>query len=143
IDAELAERADKFREQVSEVLREGLIAEGDQVLNASLKPALIAEFATVSRPDPRSVEKILDDLRRENPAIIDLRPLKRDSGYGLALSAFIKPGNNESDYTNQLQTALGQAAAKQHLSMLPAGATPLGHSLQPALTLDLLVVEEP
>jgi Na+/melibiose symporter-like transporter len=136
LNTQLADRAEKFRAQVVQVLGDRLIADGEQVTGATLRQASLIELATAQRPDAHVLEKMLDDLRRDRPDIIDLRPLKLDGGYGVVVSALEPVGND-------LQTAVERVAAKRAPGLFTPGKTPLAHTSLPALTLDLMVVEEP
>jgi hypothetical protein len=142
IDSELASRAGQFRKQLEAVLGSRLISEGDQILGASERSALVAQFAVTARPDPARLEALLDALRREDPSVIDLRPLKQAAGYGFTLSALLPSDRAQAAFEGQLQAELAQTAASRLPGLLPASPL-LGSSLQPALTLDLLLVEQP
>ncbi len=143
INAQLNARAEKFHEQVVSILGNRMISEGEQVLGATPRQAMLLELAATGRPDARLIEKILKDLRLEYPGIIDLRPLKRDDGYGLCASAILEPGTTEAILARGLQSAVERVVAKHQRDLIVPGTAPLGHSLEPALTMDLMVVEEP
>jgi len=143
IGAKLQARADGFHEQVVKVLGNRLIEDGDQVIGAALRQALVLELATTRQPDPHALEKTLDDVRREERGVIDLRPLKRDEGYGVAISALLEPGASQSALGSELQASVEQASARRDPGLFAPGAQPLKSSLEPALTMDLMVVEEP
>ena len=144
IDAILKTRAETFHKAVVKTLGNRLIAEGDQVLGATARQALILDLAAVRRPDARQLEKMLHDLRQANPGIIDLRPLKRDNdGYGISVSAILDPGADEAALAVALQSSVEQAAGKESRGLLTPGTAPLNRSHQPAVTLDLMIVEEP
>jgi Na+/melibiose symporter-like transporter len=142
IDAELAARATGFRKQVEAVLGPRLITEGDQILGASQQPALLVQFAVTSRLDTAAIEGLLADLRREDSSIIDLRPLKRDSGYGLVLGALLPPRATQAAFAAQLQAELARVSAGRWPGILPSSPF-LGSDVRSALTLNLLVVEQP
>jgi len=142
IDSRLVARSAKLREQVIVRLQDRLMIEGEQVRSAQLSPVLLLEIATNKRPDPKATERLVDDLRKKFPALIDLRPLKRTSGYGLALSAQLEPSSTESEQANQLHAALSRAAAKRDPDLLSSGLL-LGVRRENALTFELQVVEQP
>lgn len=143
IDAQLAARSEKLREQVVARLRDRLMSEGDQVRSAQLSPAIILEIATTRRPDPKAIDQLVEDLRQEFPALIDLRPLKRTSGYGLALSAQRDAGNGDREQAGRLYAGLARAAAKRAPGLLSAEVAPLGLRREDAFTFELQVVEPP
>ena len=139
----LAARAQAFRDQVARVLGDRIIAEGDQVLGARLRPALVLDLSTGIRPDVASLEKTLGELRRERPEVIDLRPLKLDQGYGIAVSAFVGPGVDPAALAQELQAVVERRVSRRQPGLFPPGAAPLGLITQKALTLDLMVLEDP
>jgi hypothetical protein len=143
IDSELSLRAKKFHQEVVSTLGNHLVAEGDQVLDATLKDALLVTLATIRRPDSQAIERTLEDIRRERSDVIDLRPLKADHGFGLVVSAISAPGISENTLAPVLQAAVTQDAEKYDpgLFSITELAPHLNH--EPALTLDLMVVEEP
>jgi hypothetical protein len=143
INAQLADRAKKFHDQVVRVLGNRIIADGDQILGATPHRALLLELPAAHRPDAHLLETTLAELRRERPDTIDLRPLKRDNGYGLAVSAILAPGADEAAFERDLQAAVERIAGKTDPGLFTPGTPPLGHSLQPALTMDLMLVEKP
>jgi Na+/melibiose symporter-like transporter len=142
LQAQLAARAENFHGQVLRALGPRILPEGAQILGASVQPAEILEFATTHRSEANTLEQALDELRRERPDVIDLRPLKRDQGYGLAVSALAGPGD-EAAFEQDLQEAVERVVGKTDHDLFPPGAPPLGHERQPALTLDLMVIEQP
>ncbi|MGB8352355.1 MAG: MFS transporter [Chthoniobacteraceae bacterium] len=144
LNAILKTRAETFHAQVVKTLGDRLIAEGDQVLGATARQALILDLVTTRRPDSRHLENMLRDLRREHPGIIDLRPLKRDGDeYGISISAILEPGADEATLAAVLQSSVERAASKYGHDLFTPGAAPLQRVRQPAVTLDLMVVEEP
>ncbi len=143
IDATLAERAKKFQTQVTTALASRLITDGDQVLGASTKQAVLVELATNKRPDIHELEQDLNDLRQEFPNLIDLRPLKRDTGYGIAVSAILPSGKNELVLARELQAAVERVSALRQKGLFTPGTAPLSIRQLPALALNLMVVEKP
>ena len=143
IDADLAGRARNFHAQVLRVLGNRVISEGDQIIGAKIRQAQLLEIASVKRPDSYMLERILDDLRQDRIGIIDLRPLKRDSGYGVSISTILEPGSDEAASADQLLAAVERAAAGRDPGLIGAGRVPVASSLQPTITLDLMVIEEP
>lgn len=143
IDKELASRAVKFQQQAAGIFGDRVLTDGEQVLNAGMRDALLLELPTAQRPDVGRLEKILTDLRLARPEVIDLRPLKRETGYGIALSALLQPGVDEEHFAGDLQADLERVAAKRDPKLLSTGAAALSRSRQPALALDLMIVEEP
>jgi hypothetical protein len=143
IDERLAIRAEDFRAQVLKAIGSRLIAEGDQVVGVASHPALLLEFPTTRRPETRLLEKALDDLRHERHGLIDMRPVKRDDGYRIAVSSILEPGEDEALLTGDLQASVARVLARRDPGLLAPGAKPVGRGRESALTLDLMVVEEP
>jgi hypothetical protein len=143
INTQLTARAAKFHDEVVKALGSRMIAEGDQVTGATLRQALLLELPTAHRPDAHLLETALAGLRRERPDTIDLRPLKLDNGYGLSVSAILAPGADEAAFEHDLQATIERIAGKTDPGLFTPGTSPLGHSLQPALTMDLMVIEKP
>jgi hypothetical protein len=143
IDAELSGRAEKFHKEVISALGDHLIVDGDQVINASVTDALLVTLGTVRRPDSHAIERTLEDIRRQRPDVIDLRPLKADRGFGLVISAIPAPGAGEAGLAHILQAAVKQGAGKYDPGLFSSEEVPPRLNHEPALTLDLMVVEEP
>ncbi len=140
IDATLAKRAKRFQEEVAAVLGTHLITEGSQVLSAHLGMAVVMELATAKRSDPRLLEKILSDLREKSLGVIDLRPLKLASGYGVEISARAPTTLSEADFAQALQSSFASAARQRDPLLLPEHEIRL--TREPVLQLDLMVVED-
>ncbi|OJU98617.1 MAG: hypothetical protein BGO12_09845 [Verrucomicrobia bacterium 61-8] len=119
------------------------MTDGDQLLEARMGQALVAEYAISSRPASRAIEEELDALRRENPAIIDMRPVKMANGYGLAVSALMPDGESRAEVQQRLQTSVDRLGVTRKNSLIAAGSAPASIRIQPAVTLDLQVVEDP
>lgn len=143
IDAELDARAKTFRAQVEKTLGGRLIAEGDQVIGARVVPAVVFDLDTTLRPDVHALEKSLERLRRERPELIDVRPLKLESGYGLAVSATVGSGQDAQTLATDLQAAVVRSISERQSGLFASGGAPKNLSTQQALTLDLMVLEEP
>ena len=142
IDANLSARASKFSDQVRSVLGNHLLVDGEQVLRASSRQALLVQLPTAERPDPSKLERILDDLRRENPGMIDLRPLKRERGFGLTASVIKDAGVDDATLARDLQAEVEHAAIKRAPGLFATEALMLDRRSQPAITLDLMTAEE-
>ncbi|MDD5349996.1 MAG: MFS transporter [Chthoniobacteraceae bacterium] len=143
IDEDLARRAQNLQTQARTVFGNRILADGDQLLGAKMGEALLVEFATTARPHGGRLEKILTDLRQERGDIIDLRPVKLDNGYGLAVSLIAEPQMDEKRLVGDLQAAVERIAAKRDPRLMKPGVPPPAVRRQPTLALDLMVVEEP
>ncbi|MFT3784197.1 MAG: MFS transporter [Nibricoccus sp.] len=143
INTELARRAQTFQAQVSSLFSDKLVSEGDQVLSAQTKQAIVLDLSTRDRPEPKVIEQILDDLRGEFPALIDLRPLKRDAGYGLAASILLPSDVDEKTHATQLRTAIERVVAKRSPGLLDSGTNSLIYHRESAFLLELRVIEQP
>ena len=143
IQAELKSRADKFQAQVAQVLGSRMIAEGEQVLGATKSEALVVDLPTTHRAEGKELDKILAELRKQHPEVIDLRPLKLASGYGVAVSAILPAGTDAKAFEHSLQEGARQAASVADPKLFPGNMEALGRTTQPAVSMDLMIVEEP
>jgi Na+/melibiose symporter-like transporter len=143
IDAQLSARARNFHQEVLSALGDRLVADGDQIIGAGMTDALLVTLATVRRPDSHAIEQALEDIRRERSDLIDLRPLKSASGFGLVASAIGAPGQEETALGRSLQAAVKLAVEKYDPGLFPAKEAPPVLDHDPALKMDLMVVEEP
>jgi hypothetical protein len=143
IDRELKEKAGAFRDRVAGALAGRLLEAGDQVLSASLRPAVLVTLATTRRADDRLAERMWDDLRRQLPAAIDLHPVAQGGGFGLAASAFRQGDADEAATLGALENAVKRVAQTRAPGLLPSGGKIIGQGSHDALTLDIQTVEEP
>jgi Na+/melibiose symporter-like transporter len=143
IDGQLSERAQNFHDQVVKVLGGRMIADGDQVMGASIRQALILELPTHHRPDARLLEKMLRTLRHERADIIDLRPLLGDQGYGIAVSAILPTGTDENVFATDLQKSCEGMPEQMADRLLVQDSPAPGQHVELALTLDLMIIEAP
>jgi len=143
LGAKLDARAQAFRDQVKAILGDRIITEGDQILGARTQPAVILDLATVNRPDVHLLEKSLGELRQERPEIIDLRPLKLDEGYGIAVSATVVPGGDPAAFARDLQAAVERLVSARQPGLFAGRTEPLRVLHEQALTLDLMILEQP
>ncbi len=143
IDRQLAARAEDFHARVLKAFGNRLITEGDQVIGATTRPALLIEIPVTRRPDSHSLEKSLNDLRRERRGLIDIRPFKRPDGYGIVVSTILEPGVDEALLARDVQSAAERVLARRDPGLVVPGTAAAGRGKEVALTLDLMVVEEP
>lgn len=145
IKAELDKRASNFEQQVTRVLAKRLIQDGDQVLQAVIKPAVQITLPTKDKPDTSKLEKTLDTLRQQEPTVIDLRPVKlANDGYALELSVIAASGTNIDDKTVALHfhQKLQSIGGSYLRNILKQPDTALQTSRMPALQMDIMIVEE-
>jgi len=143
IDTELTARAANLQGQATRIFGDRVLTDGEQVMGAKMCDTLLVEFPTAERPNGPRLEKILTDLRQERPDVIDLRPIKYDAGYGLAVSVLFAPGTDEKRLALDLQTAVVRVSTKRDPKLFSTSATLPSFSHQSALAMDLMVVEEP
>ncbi len=143
LGAKLGARAQSFRDQVKTSLGDRIITEGDQILGARTQPALILDLATVNRPDVHLLEKSLGELRRERPDVIDLRPLKLDEGYGIAVSATVAAGGDPAAFARDLQAVVERLVSGRQPGLFAGRMDPLRVLHEQALTLELMILEQP
>jgi Na+/melibiose symporter-like transporter len=145
IDSTLAKRALLFEGQVAKALKDRLIADGDQVVDAKICQALFVELPTETRPNTQQLEGILRVLREQHPEVIDLRPAKFGASYGMILSILVDSTVDDSTTSLAWMKAVSYAAAKKAPSLFEADAIPnsIKSYRKPALTLELMLVEDP
>jgi hypothetical protein len=143
IDTSLSRGAARLRDDVLKTLGRRVIDDGEQVIDASLRGALLIEFSTPERPERNEIETLLNRIRNENPAVIDLRPMKRNAGYGLALSVTLDGGQTEEALVRELQIAIKRAAARPPATSLGAETEFVGLRKGSALGLELAILEDP
>lgn len=144
LDAELSSRSDQFHAQVAAILGPRLLVDGDQVLNATSQQALVVEMASTARIDGPLMEKALYTLRHERPGFIDLRPVKiTDDGYGVEASAIVEPGKDPASLAQELQASVERVFLKIRPGLFPIAPAHALFHIEPAVTLDLMIVEEP
>jgi len=143
IDAKLATRATNLQDQVRRTFADKILTDGQQVLSASVRPALLLELATTARPVAHEIEAAFRELRQDHPNIIDLRPVKRGDNYAVAISTLLAPSVDPGATANDLRAALQQVMAHHSPGLLAAGSPTLNYSKQTAIDFDLIVVEEP
>jgi Na+/melibiose symporter-like transporter len=142
LDQELDTRADDFQQQVTQAFRSDLLPEGEQIVKAATRDALVVDVAVNQRPTS-ALEKNLVELRRQNPGVIDVRPIKDGSEYGIAVSALFEPGVDEEKQAQRLADALALASSAREPGLFPVPARIIQHRHQLALVLQLRVVGEP
>ncbi len=143
VNSKLAARSGDFQKQVTRIFGDRILVDGEQVLGAERREALLLELPTAKLPEGFRFEQILADLRSEMPAVIDLRPTKRDAGYGVTISMLLPAGTDEKNAAHDLQATLERVAARRNPGFLVPGASVLGHERQPALVMSLMIIEEP
>jgi len=143
LTAELKNRAGNFHDQVIKALGNRMITEGDEIEGSKPEQAFLLDLPAGHHPEARKVEKITAKLRAERPDVIDLRPLKRDHGYGVTVSALLPPGSDEAAFARDLQTVTDRIADSVDSGLLAPADAPLGHAVRPALNLNLMVLENP
>jgi Na+/melibiose symporter-like transporter len=143
IDRELENRAQAFCAHVEKILGGRLIVEGDQIIAARVQPAIVFELTTALRPDVHALERSLEDIRRERPELIDIRPLKLTEGYGIAVSATLGGGMDATALTSDLHATVDRLFSRHQPGLFSSGTVPGNLVRQQALSLDLMVVEAP
>ena len=59
---------------------------------------MVVTFAATRRADDRALGRMLADLRRDVPTIIDLHPALTGNGFGLSASALADGANDDHAY---------------------------------------------
>jgi len=144
---ELDARADNLRHQVEKAFGDRILADGEQILSAKTSPALVVQFPIKLRPDSHKLEKLLDACRAENPAMIDLRPVKMGDNYGLAISGLLTSESADASVINALASSLVSTLQNEALrfypGLVPKPVTNTTTSKETAAVLDLRTVENP
>jgi Na+/melibiose symporter-like transporter len=143
ITAQLNDRARNFHDQVARVLENRLITEGDELLGEKQQRAVLLDLPTAHRPDDLLLGKMTRRLRAERPDVIDLRPLKSDHGYAVAVSALLSPGSDEASVLRDLQSATERIVNSVDPGLIRPTDAPLDHADQSAVTLDFMILENP
>ncbi len=143
IDAVLEARAQEFKAKVAEALGSQIFTDGDQVLAASMQPALVYEFEVNRRPEKEWVERTVDSLRLIRPDVIDLRTVRNGDAYSLALSVKTAGDGATEALGEALGAALEEVGTKRLRGSLVLPALPLSAQKAEALVMDLRVVEDP
>lgn len=137
-DAELAQRGKNLHDQVVAQLGPRLLVEGEQIGNAQWLSARILTFPAKHKVDSGRLERMLLDLRRQYPDVIDLRPTRLGDSFGVALSL--------KDTTSSEQEILGtfrSLVTKYLAADMEPSAVPMTSRTAPLLVLELKVIEEP
>jgi len=142
IDGRLEFYAGDIRKQVAAVFGDRILVDGEQVLGAEALDAILMEFPVSKRPESALMDKILTNLRKEQPWVIDLRPMKKGLGYCIVISALLPAGTDEATFARDLQGAVERVAAGCDPNLLTPGATP-DRTRQTALSMELRIIEEP
>lgn len=137
----LRHQARKFEAQVQHILHAQLLADGDQILHASTQSAVILEYTLATPPKGKELEKILEKLRRLEPDIIDLRPIKKEAGYAVELSLLFTPPSNNSSLVEKLTSSLQRAAREAKICLELKEKQPAQEIRLPAIQFDVLTVE--
>ncbi len=143
IDSKLAARAFAFRDRVVAVLKDRMIADGDQVVDAKIGEVLLIEFPTKIRPDAHELDGILRLLREQHPEVIDLRPVKLETGYDITVSVLLSETSDKDTSVNYWREVVTKAAQVKAPGLLASDVEPIKITQASALTLNLMVVEEP
>lgn len=143
IDAKLAARAQNLKEQVRQAFGDKILTDGEQVRAASIGEALVIQLPIKGRPASKNLEKALDALRKERPDVIDLRASKNADRYDMAISCKLPPDADEESFANDLYAAAKLALTAPCPGLLGDDTTIASRSRQKAVSLDLLVIEEP
>jgi MFS family permease len=140
---ELDRRAKIFQGEVLRNLAGSVLAEGDEVLAAKARTALLLDLPATRRPDPRQIDQIAGTLRRAEPELVDLRTAKSGAGYALTVSAILSPGTDQASFARDLEAKAEDAANEISRDLIAhSGAMPAPR-LEPAVTLDLAILEDP
>jgi len=141
--AELDRRAQIFHSEVVRALAGSIMTEGDQVNGVTCQNALLLDLPVLQRPNPRQLERILDNLRKAEPGVIDLRPAKRDDIYELTVSALPLANADQAVFARGLQEETVKAAAGVAPGLMTINQATLVPRVEPAATLNLTILEDP
>jgi Na+/melibiose symporter-like transporter len=137
-DAELAKRGKNLHDQVAAQLGPELLAEGGQIQGAQLQSARILTFPAKHKVDSGRLERVLLDLRRQYPDVIDLRPTRLGDSFGVALSLKSTTTSEE-----QILSGFRSLVTKYLPADMDPPTAPAATGTAPLLVLELKVIEEP
>ena len=140
LDTTLQNRGEIFEQEAEKNLAPWLLLPGEQIKQATWMTGTIFEYATPNRVSTPKLERTLEDLRRHQPEVIDLRPMKTASGYGVAVSVI---GNLPLGKIQDLSRALALAAARPLPGVFSTAQNPIAQRQANCLEMDLFTVEEP
>jgi Na+/melibiose symporter-like transporter len=144
ITKELDHRAAIFRDEVTHVLGTTTSNEGDDVLDASAQQAVLIDLPVQRRPTPRELEKMLVHLRGNSTHVIDLRPVKCETGYALTVSGLLPPQAGPTLFAEELRRESMTTISEVEPSVLgSAPATAPLPRTEPAVTVELQILEDP
>jgi hypothetical protein len=129
-------------EQVRNVLGGRIARDGEQIIGASIRPAVVLHFPLGGRPEGEAVEKTLDRLHKTEPAVVDLRVITDDGNLMLALSGSINSDDADA-VTRRLTAALAAQAVEGLRSSMTWPPAPSAANKAEALNLDLRIIEDP
>jgi hypothetical protein len=86
---------------------------------------------------------MLTDLRAAESSVVDLRPLKRPHGYGLAVSAELPSPADAEALAARLKNAVEKSAAHRAPDLLGSAWATLGSRTAPLLQMRVQTVEQP
>ncbi|HEX4140184.1 MAG TPA: MFS transporter [Candidatus Methylacidiphilales bacterium] len=144
ISAELDHRASLFRDEVTHVLDGAICREGDEILGATTRTALLLDVPVTRRPSPRELGAILATLRVQRADAIDLRPVKQAGGYALSVSSLLPADQPQTEFANELREETTAAISRVNAALLLSGhVDPAPPRCEPAVTLELAILEDP
>ena len=140
LDETLQCRGENLARQANTNLAGFLLPPGEQIRHAAFVSATVVELATSDRIPTAKLERTLERLRQDNTNVIDLRPVKTESGYGVVVSL----AGKTDDETIKL--VIKDLCSASHI-LLPGefSETQLPRTKRAArcLELDLTTIEDP
>lgn len=143
IDDELKRRAEAFRDQAQQALADLLLADGEQILAAMERPAVVATFAMTGRcTEANAVERTLDAMRARLPELVDLRIYHdADGSYRLEVSSLA--GEDPQAASAAVAAALDAAVVPCLRAVLAQPIAAVASRPAVATRLDLRIIEDP
>lgn len=137
VDADLKVRAMVFSQQVRSVLGDRLMAEGDGIRTATVRPARLLSIPVRRHVPVARQEAILDELRRGDAVVVDLRLESGEGGRHFVLGV-LADGADDQIWRDRLA-----AVANRYVP----GSVEEGGGMRSvatrAIVLDLATIEEP
>ncbi len=143
IEMSLDQRAKIFQHEVLRNLAGSILPDGDEVIKATAQTALLLNLPTLRRLDPRELEKIATQLRRDEPGVVDLRPANQGDSFALIVSAVLPAGADQAAFAHHLQSRTQDVIAGTSPGLMTPSGVTLTPRLEPAVTLDLMILEDP
>ena len=143
LDRELKERTEFWSREVLRGLKDDLIKKDGEILGVSSGRAVTALLPTTRKAGERGVDKINRILRAEDPAVVGMRIVHRDSTFFLAIAKNLPEGADEDASISSLAKRVTGLVDSMFPGLIPEAAVPLEPLVRPSMTVEIALVENP